>query len=175
MTWRQLFITVTLAAPWFAALRVGAFAPPPSTAIRASGATSFLPGDLLMRKPSSGRIPNLSSTGSSQLFLAGNNGDQNKPSYDMNADMGGQSRGVPLGLLVLAIVVWSFSIPPEFRRAHFCTSDRCVANRSRCYDCVTVGEWTQDVKDYYANGGGIQWDFSVDPESPFLLENMKKK
>lgn len=68
-------------------------------------------------------------------------------------------------VLVLAIfaLIWSFSIPPEFRRAHFCFTEQCSQNRSKCYDCVTVGEWSEQVADYYRSGGGIHFDFSVDP------------
>ena len=83
--------------------------------------------------------------------------------------MGGLKRGGPIGILVVLIVIWSFSIPPDFRRAHFCFSEQSVQTRARCYDCVTFGEWARDVKDYYANGGGVQWDFSVDPDSPMKI------
>jgi hypothetical protein len=32
-----------------------------------------------------------------------------------------------------------------------------------------VEEWTTDIAEYYRNGGGIQWDFSIDPNT--LAEN----
>ena len=45
----------------------------------------------------------------------------------------GSDRGnVLLGLSFL-IAVWIFSIPPEFRRAHFCTSDVCLGTYNVCF------------------------------------------
>ena len=69
-------------------------------------------------------------------------------------DVEGTGRGVILQAIVLTICIWLFSIPPEFRRAHFCVATRCVEDRSRCYDCVTLSEWTTSVGDYYRNGNG---------------------
>lgn len=79
-----------------------------------------------------------------------------KKNYD------GFDRGQYILGLVFLLCVWTFSIPPEFRRAHICTSDLCVEHRKYCYDCVTAREWAADVADYYKNGGGIQFDFTVD-------------
>jgi len=73
-------------------------------------------------------------------------------------------RGYVILVLAIFAVIWSFSIPPEFRRAHFCFTEQCVQNRSKCYDCVTVGEWSEQVADYYRNGGGVHFDFSIDPD-----------
>lgn len=83
----------------------------------------------------------------------------------------GSQRGIPLLLGSLMISVWFFSIPVEFRRAHWCFSERCEQNRSfaLCNDCVTFGEWKEGVLDYYRNGGGVQWDFSIDPNSKLKL------
>lgn len=90
-----------------------------------------------------------------------------------NQVVDGANRGyVLLGLVFLACV-WIFSIPPEFRRMHFCTSPDCVQNRASCYDCVTVSEWTNSVAEYYKNGGGIQFDFSVDPATREIFEGKK--
>ena len=41
----------------------------------------------------------------------------------------------------------------------------CLENRSYCYDCVTLSEWTQGIKDYYQNGGGVNFDFTVAQET----------
>jgi hypothetical protein len=82
--------------------------------------------------------------------------------------------GTGRGLYILGIVflacVWCFTVPPEFRRAYIC-SDGCAVNREapQCNNCVTSDEWTAGVKDYYANGGGIQWDFSIDPNSKMKM------
>lgn len=120
----------------------------------------------------------------------------------------GSDRGNVLLAISFVISVWLFSIPPELRRAHFCTADYCLGttflfyllclrvvcvfmkvsqpyfqcvspiphlltltltdNRAACYDCVTLSEWVGDVKDYYANGGGISWDFTVAQETKDL-------
>ena len=81
------------------------------------------------------------------------------------AQVDGTGRGLALFSLVFAVCVWSFSIPPEFRRAHFCMAEKCVQNRAMCYDCVTFDEWKDGVAQYYRNGGGIQFDFTVAEET----------
>ena len=87
--------------------------------------------------------------------------------YDVKADRPkfmdeSESRGNVLLGFALAVCIWAFSIPPELRREHFCFTDKCVENRSYCYDCVTFGEWYGQVKEYYANGGGVHFDFSIE-------------
>lgn len=76
---------------------------------------------------------------------------------------GGLGRGEVILPFVLAICIWMFSIPPEFRRARICPTAVTSA------DCVTGAQWMEDVQNYYKNGGGIQWDFSIDPKT--LEEN----
>ena len=83
----------------------------------------------------------------------------------------GSGRGRYLFGLVLFICIWQFSIPPTFRRAKFCPP-ACAKERALCRKpCVTIEEWTSDIVQYYKNGGGIQWDFSIDPNT--LAENEK--
>jgi hypothetical protein len=83
----------------------------------------------------------------------------------------GTQRGAWLLGVVLLACLWIFSIPPEFRRAYLCGSDRCVQNRSAylCNDCMTPDEWKQGIVDYYRTGGGVQFDFSIDPKSKMKL------
>lgn len=78
----------------------------------------------------------------------------------------GIGRGIPILGLVLVVILWTFTIPPEFRRAYICV-DACNEYRDapQCNNCVTGEEWSNGVKEYYRNGGGIQWDFSIDPNS----------
>lgn len=64
-------------------------------------------------------------------------------------------------VIVLTICVWFFTVPPSFRRAHICSVEPELYNVDPT--CVSLQEWTGDVQKYYKNGGGIQWDFSVDP------------
>jgi hypothetical protein len=67
--------------------------------------------------------------------------------------------------IVLALCIWLFSIPTEFRRAHLC-SDEDAAVYEQCW---TLGQWTDGVADYYKKGGGVNFDFSIDPAT--LEEN----
>lgn len=85
--------------------------------------------------------------------------------------MDGAGRGVYLMAIVLAINIWLFSIPPSFRRAKICVGDPAETPQVAVGDCVTSDQWIADVKDYYKNGGGIQWDFSIDPQT--LAKNEK--
>ena len=84
----------------------------------------------------------------------------------------GSARGLPILALVLLACVWTFTIPPEFRRAYICP-DSCAKVEyqaaPQCQTCVTGEEWVQGIKEYYQNGGGIQWDFSIDPNSKMKL------
>ena len=76
------------------------------------------------------------------------------------ADTGGLRRGKVLLLLVLIVNVWMFSIPVEFRRARLCNEED-----TRLYPdkhCTTMEAWRMGVVDYYANGGGIKFDFSIE-------------
>jgi hypothetical protein len=93
-----------------------------------------------------------------------------------NSSVDGTGRGLILWVMVFVGIVWSFSIPTEFRRAHFCTIERCVENRSQCSDCVTFSEWKQGVTNYYRNGGGIEFDFTVGDESKqFWMDAVTQK
>jgi hypothetical protein len=81
-----------------------------------------------------------------------------------NAGLDGTGpRGQIILAIALLITIWLFSIPPEFRRAHVCTVERCVANRASCNDCQTFDEIRDGIVQYYKSGGGIQFDFSIDP------------
>jgi len=56
--------------------------------------------------------------------------------------------------------VWFFTIPPEFRRARFCSEEQVAANPDS--HCTTGKDWREGIGQYYANGGGIKFDFSVE-------------
>lgn len=87
----------------------------------------------------------------------------------------GTGRGLAVFSLVMAACIWVFSIPPEFRRAHFCVVEKCVQERSKCYDCVTISEWMDGVTEYYQNGGGVQFDFTVAEETKALWKGTATK
>jgi hypothetical protein len=82
-----------------------------------------------------------------------------------NNNIDGTNQGIIMQWIALLVCIWLFSIPTEFRRAHFCTTNQCTTNRSKCYDCVTFGEWIGVIAKYYQNGGGIQFDFSIGDET----------
>ena len=95
-----------------------------------------------------------------------------------NSNVDGAGRGSVILAVVLVIVVWGFSIPTEFRRAHFCaglvagTDTPCTQNRAACYDCVTFDEWKGGIVQYYKNGGGVKFDFTIDPATTKANEQM---
>jgi hypothetical protein len=61
----------------------------------------------------------------------------------------GLGRGVVLLAVVMAVNVWFFSIPPEFRRTRLCSDMDTVAHPERC---MTTTQFTQGIADYYSNG-----------------------
>ena len=92
----------------------------------------------------------------------------------------GIGRGLVLQVIVFGICAWLFTIPPEFRRAYLCPADIYCQEEGACTrECVTTSEWISGVQEYYKNGGGIQWDFSIDPktlqENQDLLDQIQKK
>jgi hypothetical protein len=75
-------------------------------------------------------------------------------------DTGGLGRGKILLVLAIFANVWLFSIPTEFRRARFCTDDDVSLHPEK--HCTTFGAWRTGITEYYAKGGGIEFDFSVE-------------
>mmetsp|Transcript_101 Transcript_101/g.163 ORF Transcript_101/g.163 Transcript_101/m.163 type:complete len:168 (-) Transcript_101:198-701(-) len=76
------------------------------------------------------------------------------------ADPTGLRRGIVVLGIVGVICVWIFSIPVEFRRAKLCSELQVQENpESRC---MTASGWASGIQDYYANGGGINFDFTVE-------------
>lgn len=73
-----------------------------------------------------------------------------------------EKRGSVILAFTFLLCVWSFSIPVEMRRVHWCFTGKCAENRHFCHDCITFPEWYDQVKGYYANGGGVHFDFSIE-------------
>jgi hypothetical protein len=97
--------------------------------------------------------------GHSNALLAGKGTSMRlQSSEDDNAAVDGTGRGLVIMAISLFACVWIFSIPPEFRRAHICTSDRPSAAST----CVQLGAWVDEVADYYRGGGGVHFDFTID-------------
>ena len=72
----------------------------------------------------------------------------------------GSTTGAFLMAFVLLINIWIFSIPTEFRRARICKEEDVVLYPNK--NCITADEWFKGVESYYKNGGGIQFDFSIE-------------
>jgi hypothetical protein len=77
-----------------------------------------------------------------------------------DVDTDGTDVGKYLLLFVFLVNVWAFSIPVEFRRARFCTEEDVRLYPDR--HCTTFETWKTGIIDYYANGGGVNFDFSVE-------------
>ena len=75
----------------------------------------------------------------------------------------GIDRGLYLIAIVMFINVWIFSIPTEFRRAKICSEEQVIQYPNS--GCMTGSKWVEGVKDYYAKGGGISFDFSIEKKS----------
>mmetsp|Transcript_25908 Transcript_25908/g.31936 ORF Transcript_25908/g.31936 Transcript_25908/m.31936 type:complete len:184 (-) Transcript_25908:794-1345(-) len=77
-----------------------------------------------------------------------------------------EKRGQIIFAFVFLLVVWGFTIPPELRREHFCFARKCRLDNTAnlCYNCISFSEWTAKVADYYKGGGGVHFDFSVEPK-----------
>eukprot|EP00551_Chaetoceros_affinis_P000311 CAMPEP_0203655174 /NCGR_PEP_ID=MMETSP0088-20131115/37440_1 /ASSEMBLY_ACC=CAM_ASM_001087 /TAXON_ID=426623 /ORGANISM="Chaetoceros affinis, Strain CCMP159" /LENGTH=153 /DNA_ID=CAMNT_0050515699 /DNA_START=98 /DNA_END=559 /DNA_ORIENTATION=+ len=82
---------------------------------------------------------------------------------DVDSDPTGMRRGLVLFPVVLLIAVWLFSIPPEFRRARICTEQQVIDYPDS--KCITTSNWIAGVKDYYQKGGGLEFDFTIDPDT----------
>ncbi|KAL9184201.1 hypothetical protein ACHAXT_002287 [Thalassiosira profunda] len=81
-------------------------------------------------------------------------------SLRMGDDTDGRGTGKVLLVLAMLANVWAFSIPVEFRRARFCTEEDVRLYPDR--HCMTFDMWKSGIADYYANGGGVEFDFSIE-------------
>jgi hypothetical protein len=72
-----------------------------------------------------------------------------------------------LGAVLLGNL-WFFSVPPEIRRAHVCTTDQTRHTRIKV-ECIPQSEWQAMVSRHYATcksfGECVHFDFSVDPKT----------
>lgn len=103
--------------------------------------------------------------------FVGNSSSMRMPTIDTTAlemsggsnpevDTDGTDAGKYLLFLVMLVNIWAFSIPVEFRRARFCTEEEVRLNPDS--HCITFDNWKSGIIDYYANGGGVQFDFTVE-------------
>jgi len=71
----------------------------------------------------------------------------------------GIDRGMYLWAIVIALNLWFFSIPVEFRRTRICSEADTIAYPTKC---MTSEQFRTGIADYYKNGGGIKFDFSIE-------------
>ena len=148
-------------------------APSSAPAQRADIAPPFIASSLLRRHPS--RV-----TSSCVLFNRANNNNiesiATKGDAYREAVLGeSERRGNILFAASLVLVLWSFSLPLDLRRTHWCFIDSCVQDRASCYDCLTFGEWCQEVLKFYQSTPPSNWvsfDFSVDPNFVWSVERL---
>ena len=85
----------------------------------------------------------------------------------------GTEEGKYILSFVFFLCVMGFSIPPEFRRARLCTEEQVAASDPSSH-CTTFNTWKSELAQYYKDGGGIKFDFSLEkngdgPEQKYLL------
>jgi len=98
---------------------------------------------------------------STSALAAGDEPRYGEPGY--KGDPTGLKRGNIIFPIIFLLNVWAFSIPVEYRRARICSEEQVRDNPGS--KCMTTETWRKGVADYYANGGGIKFDFSVDPDA----------
>lgn len=76
------------------------------------------------------------------------------------ATFGSGPRGWGLLIFALLINVWLFSIPTEFRRAKNCSVEEVQLYPDS--NCMTTEMWVEGIAEYYRNGGGLHFDFSIE-------------
>jgi hypothetical protein len=82
----------------------------------------------------------------------------------------GLEEGKAIFAIALVIAVWFFSIPTEFRRARLCSE----ADSAIYEQCLTPSQFATGVSEYYKNGGGIKFDFSIDPGTLEANEDLRQ-
>jgi hypothetical protein len=143
-----------------------AFAPPSAASLlsRTSSITGF---------HGAGRMPNpLLQTGSvvAQWSYATSGGKKRSSSSLLwlggllrdDTDVDGLKNAPVWFAAILLLAVWLFSIPPDFRRARFCTEQQILDNPTS--RCTTISEWSSGIAQYYKDGGTFNFDFSVEKE-----------
>ena len=52
------------------------------------------------------------------------------------------------------------SVPPEFRRARICNEEDVRLHPEK--NCTTFATWKKEMAQYYKDGGGVEFDFSIE-------------
>ena len=85
--------------------------------------------------------------------------NKDERSYD-TSKVDGTKGGAYFMAIVLLANVWLFTIPTEFRRAHIYPEGN--SNLYSDPKAMTGKEWASGIAHYYANGGGVVFDFSIE-------------
>jgi len=128
-------------------------------------AFSAIPSPLVSNPRAEGSIPlvGIGSAATTATTIRSSIRLYSEPKKKTTNQIIGLDRGLYLLAIVLFLNIWIFSIPPEFRREKICSEEQVIQYPDS--GCVTASKWASDVKDYYANGGGISFDFSIDKKS----------
>ena len=86
--------------------------------------------------------------------------NENNNGNEVDDDTLGTSRGIILLGIVFLINVWLFSIPTELRRNKFCSEEQVMLYPES--KCITFDTWVNEITSYHSNGGGIQFDFTIE-------------
>jgi len=78
----------------------------------------------------------------------------------MGANTDGREQGVIILPLVMLGCIWLFSVPPEFRRARICNEEDVRLHPEK--NCTTFATWKKELAQYYKDGGGVEFDFSIE-------------
>lgn len=108
-----------------------------------------------LRKGSLISISNSSPIHNGSLKMAADNEERTRSSK-----IDGSVGGTYFLAAVLLANVWLFTIPTEFRRAHLYPEGN--AGLYSDPKGMTAKDWAAGVAQYYANGGGVKFDFSVE-------------
>ena len=104
--------------------------------------------------------PPLASRASTQLRVRRNGQPDNTDRYGTRVNsIIGIDRGWYILSLAVAVSVWFFTIPVEFRRTKICTEIQTQENPDKC---MTSKQFTSGIADYYSNGKGQRWDGADD-------------
>lgn len=152
------------ALPPAASLVVGSL--PPAASFAPSSRAALHRGNRLAAASSlTARRPTSSADPASALRMGQFQSDENfsttkDATRKRNADTYGIQNGGYLLLFALAVNVWFFTIPVEFRRSKFCSEEDVRLHPES--KCTTFDAWRRGIAEYYANGGGVEFDFSIE-------------
>lgn len=144
-----------------------AFAPHSVAATRLASSTCCSLGAPPSSSSSNKFLPAAPSSPCCALFFSKNKFQEQDSNYRNSVYGVNPERGPLLLGIVMLFCIWQFTIPVEFRRARFCSEQQVLQFPNS--KCITVDNWIKNIQEYYQNGGGIQWDFSLEENEWLML------